>query len=258
MQSEQYQQLTSQLQNNLEARTDVIALLAMGSMAGNTRKPDEWSDHDFFVITKTGKQQAYRDSKAWLPQSERIVLHFQDTLHGCKALYEDAHLMEYAIFDTEELLEARIDDYKILFDKTNISAKLTDLTVSTQINDNVIMLSGILANMVVGIGRYGRGEKLSANIFIKQYAFNALILLAWDVLPTANPAARDPFAASRRFEQGFPDLSQQMSEILLMPLPQASLTLLDVVESKFAPELTNYPQQAITVIREYVRQSTSE
>ncbi len=252
MQSEQYQKLTRQLQHKLEAYGDVIALLAMGSMAGNTRKPDEWSDHDFFVITETGKQQAYRDSKMWLPQPERIVLHFQDTLHGCKALYDDAHLMEYAIFDTTELLEARIDDYQILFDKANISTKLTDLTVSTQTNDSAVMLSGILANMVVGIGRYGRGEQLSANTFIKQYAFNALVLLAWDVLPTTNPSARDLFDASRRFEQGYPELSQQLSTILLMPIPQASLALLDVIESKFAPELPNFPEQAITVIREYI------
>jgi hypothetical protein len=56
-------------------------------MARRDYEPDRWSDHDFFVITTPGEQEAFRADPSWLPDRERIVLSYRETPHGVKALY---------------------------------------------------------------------------------------------------------------------------------------------------------------------------
>ena len=42
----------------------VLGLVFVGSAAERDYAPDEWSDHDFFVITRPGDQEAFR-TDAW-------------------------------------------------------------------------------------------------------------------------------------------------------------------------------------------------
>lgn len=44
---------SSELSSALEKRDEVIGLVFVGSTA-ETSRVDEWSDHDFFVVTKSG------------------------------------------------------------------------------------------------------------------------------------------------------------------------------------------------------------
>jgi len=251
MKLEQYHTLTQQLQQNLESRADVIGLIALGSMAGTTRQPDEYSDHDFFVITETGKQQNYRNSNGWLPYPERLVLHFQETDHGCKAIYDNGHILEYAIFDLDELRQVHINSYNVLFDKANI----TDLMPSLQqVEDNLSVervFDSMLSNILVGAMRNARGETLSAHAFIKQYALRAFMLLCWHQLAPDSPHADnlDPF---RRFEREFPELSDDLMKITLLPNHQAALALLQFCESVLAPTLADNRSRSIKVIRDYI------
>jgi hypothetical protein len=59
--------------------------------------------------------------------------------------------------------------------------------------------------LYVGLGRYHRGEKLSAMRFIQGYAVDRLLELA-PLLIAEQSAFPDPFANERRFEQRFPVL----------------------------------------------------
>ncbi len=80
-----YEAFTESLRVRLEEDPRVLGLVALGSMARQDYEPDRWSDHDFFVITRSGEQEAFRGDRSWLPRSDRIVLSYRETPHGVKA-----------------------------------------------------------------------------------------------------------------------------------------------------------------------------
>ena len=97
----EYNQFTEELRLKLAGDDRVLALIALGSMAQQDYQPDEWSDHDFFVITIQGVQEDMRQDLSWLPRAEELVFHFRETEHGVKALYRGGHLLEFAIFNED-------------------------------------------------------------------------------------------------------------------------------------------------------------
>ena len=61
MQPDEYRAFTDELTERLRADERAIGLVAVGSMADRDYAPDEWSDHDFFVITPPGGQEELRN-----------------------------------------------------------------------------------------------------------------------------------------------------------------------------------------------------
>lgn len=252
MTPENYQALTHVLQKNLEAREDVIGFVALGSMAETDHYPDQWSDHDFFVITLSNHQQAYRDSTDWLPYPDKLVLHFQETEHGCKAIYEDGHILEYAIFDEEELEVARINSYRVLIDKANITDIMSSLQHPiTQENHPQRIFDSMISNILVGSMRTARGEILSGNAFIKQFALRAFLVLCWELLADNSPH-QDSLDPYRRFERQFPEITIDLNWALQTDNLEAGLTLLELSEDKLAPKLSQDRREAINTIRAYI------
>lgn len=64
-----YRAFTQALAGGLKADARVVGLVAVGSMAERDYAPDEWSDHDFFVLTRPGEQEAFRSDLSWLPRA---------------------------------------------------------------------------------------------------------------------------------------------------------------------------------------------
>ena len=131
MNKEEYHTFTRQLTDSLAVRDDVLGLITVGSMAGRDYQPDEWSDHDFWVIVRPGVQDAYREHHEWLPQSANIVWAFRETEHGVKVLYRNGHLLEYAVFDVEELGLAKANRYRILIDRAGLVGRMTRMAEET-------------------------------------------------------------------------------------------------------------------------------
>jgi len=253
MKLEHYQALTALLKQELDSRRDVIGLIALGSMAATDRQPDEQSDHDFFVITEADKQQEYRDNTDWLPYPQRLVLHFQETDHGCKAIYDDGHILEYAIFDLEELHVARINSYRILIDKAN----LTDIMPSLQIETSSAFdaqrnFDTMISNILVGSMRAKRGEILSAHAFIMHHALYTFMSLCWHQLNADSPY-QDSLDSFRRFEQAFPEIGSQLKTMMEQPIKQAALELLQLSEALLSSTLQYRREEAIRVIQDYIK-----
>ena len=93
-----YQGFTRTLVRNLSLDARVEGLVALGSMAAQDVPPDRWSDHDFFVIVRSGHQVEFRQDLTWLPAADEILYHYQETRHGVKVLYRSGHLLEFAVF----------------------------------------------------------------------------------------------------------------------------------------------------------------
>ncbi|MGB7337732.1 MAG: hypothetical protein WBC91_02485 [Phototrophicaceae bacterium] len=251
MKPEHYHALTERLQTTLESRSDVIALMALGSMAATERQPDAYSDHDFFVITTSGMQQQYRDTTDWLPYPEQLVLHFQETDHGCKAIYDDGHLLEYAIFDREELRVARINSYRVLFTKVNLDEVLASVNIVPQSVNPQKAYDTILSNILVGAWRAKRGEILSANTFIKQYALTTFVQMCWQQIAPDSPH-RDSLDPMRRFEKQFPQLAKDIDKTIQLPVLEAAQSLLRLCDLFLTPTMPKPRTKAIAVISQQI------
>ena len=112
-----------QLTANLAARDDVIGLVFVGSAADHSRF-DEWSDHDFFVVTKSGHAEALRQDLSWLPNLDDVVISPRETAHGLKVVYRDGHVLEFAVFDDKELEAAGANAYNVTLDRSNITERM--------------------------------------------------------------------------------------------------------------------------------------
>jgi len=255
MTPEAYKTFTEQLCRNLDADARVIGLVALGSMAAVSRQPDAFSDHDFFVITLPGEQEGFRQDLSWLPNVDQIVLTIRETDHGLKVIDVDAHLLEFAVFDAEEITYAKVNDYRILIDKQDIEDRIkSQVYEAPTVYDPTRDLAMVRALIYVGAGRAHRGEGLSAHAFIKHHLLTHLLALCTHLLQTEDATAPpldslDPF---RRFEQAYPQLGEELHALLLKPPLQAATDLLDFIDTHIRPRVASYPAEAAQIIAAYV------
>jgi hypothetical protein len=250
MDLESYRRFTRQLTTNLSARDDVLGLVAVGSMAERDYLPDAWSDHDFFVITRTGAQEPYRVAYTWLPDADAIVYAFRETAHGVKVVYASGHLLEYAVFDREELAVARVNRYRVLLDRDDIGARLAQLaqeSARTDAGSDAYHAGQFLTNLLVGVGRYRRGEILSAHHFVKASALHHLAILLQRYVPSPDAPLADNLAPLRRFERVHPDLGGRLRHLLLQPVPQAAAGMLDLFQGQLQERHALVPPDVVAV-----------
>ena len=195
-----------------------LALLALGSAGLARQRIDEYSDLDFFVICEQGYKHSYLSDLAWLNQIAPVAYSFQNTVDGYKLLYDDGVFCEFAVFEPDELRHIPFAPGKIIWAKQGFDASICKPTIeklSLQIKDHEYHLGEALTNLYVGVGRYHRGEKLSAFQFIQNHAFwHLLELVAFDE-PAAKNVDGDSFNLTRRFESRYPEFAANMANFLL-------------------------------------------
>jgi hypothetical protein len=153
MQKAEYQDFTATLLDRLTRDQRVIGLVALGSMAEQDYLPDRWSDHDFFVVVKSGEQEAFRVDLSWLPYFEEIAFSYRETAHGLKLVYASGHLLEFTVFDTAELQLAHINRFRVLLDRGNITQQLkktqeaTTRSVQETVSDDTYLFGQFLTNL---------------------------------------------------------------------------------------------------------------
>ncbi len=259
MNLERYRSFTQRLRARLESDARVLGLVAVGSMAELGRTPDEWSDHDFFVITVAGAQESFRQDLGWLPDSERIVLKVRETAHGLKVLYDDAHLLEFAIFDEAELYLARVNDYRVLLDRAHVEDDLRHLRTKSAAEvssfDVERAFALFLSALLVGAGRTARGEVLSGSSFIKQHALGLLLRILAHCLPTGSTSQLDNLDPFRRFERQFPEQGRTLQHLLLLEPGLCARQLLAFADEQLAHRMERYPTRAVQVLRNQLEQS---
>lgn len=218
----------AQLLSKVEHRSDVLGLVFLGSSAA-TDRVDEHSDHDFFLIVQKGVGEAYRKNLDWLPNHTEILLAPRETAHGLKVIYKDLRLLEFAVFEDDELELSSANDYAVALDKSNISARMAAIakrSVPRQI-DPLAEFELFLALIQIGLGRFRRGEVLASEQHLKSYAVEKLIKLIRHYKPAAHSHA-DSLNAFRRFERDYPNLAADISALQLLPGDQCASGLLDL------------------------------
>src|SRR5215467_4726800 len=125
-----FESFTEALRAALEAYPSCLGLVTLGSTADPTFR-DEWSDHDFWVITKPGSQDSLVQELSWLPDYQNILFAVSHRPHGRTILFRNRHKVEFAVFDTSEVNSGRIERYQVLIDRDQIAELIEKIHIET-------------------------------------------------------------------------------------------------------------------------------
>ena len=243
---------SARLTESLSARGEVVGLVFVGS-AAETDRVDEWSDHDFFVITKSGFAEAMRNDLSWLPDSASIAIVPRETEHGLKVVYEAGHVLEFAVFNDEELELAAVNSFAVAFDKTDITERIEAIAERSVPKpfDAKTEFELFLATMLIGVGRARRGETLIAGQQIRSYCLrHALGLIRqWVPVAAGTENSGDSLDRFRRFEFQYPEIALQLEALQQTDVEASAKGLLHLVLELGEVALTEAQLHQVYVVR---------
>ena len=219
----------------LAATPHGLALLALGSCGAERERMDAYSDLDFFAIVEPGHKAEYLSDPRWLTDVAPVAYHFLNTRDGYKLLYADGVFCEMAVFEPDELGHIGAAASRVVWQRPgfDLSAHQRPDEPPPAPQPAEWYVGEILTNLYVGLGRYQRGERLTAFLFVQVYAVNSLIGLINVLEPLPN-TGRDPFDPSRRVERRRPALAADLPA--LMPgyahTPAAARAILAYLEAR--------------------------
>ncbi|MCB0033849.1 MAG: hypothetical protein KDE51_07515 [Anaerolineales bacterium] len=222
---------------SLEATGKALALIGLGSAGREQERLDDYSDLDFFAIVQRGHKEQFINDLSWLSSIHPIAYAFQNTADGYKLLFADGVFCEFAVFEQHELKSIPFAAAKIIwadrsFDFTLIMFKKDDPEPAARPVEWV--LGEALTNLYVGLGRFRRGEKITAVRFVEGYAVDRVLELM-TTLETPQPAYPDIFQRERRFEQRYPQMAQQLPAMMqgYERVPQSAVAILAFLDEYF-------------------------
>jgi hypothetical protein len=187
----------------LSTRDDALALLALGSVGTETERLDAWSDLDFFVLVSDGAKERYISNLDWLAAAHPVIWHFQNTVDGHKALMADGVFCEFAVFEIHELSRIPYAPGRFVWRRDEVDEGLARATQPLPAQQSADWLIGeALSNIIIGLQRHARGEKLAAMRMIQVHSLDRVLefLELQEPGSHAAVAARDPFNVDRRVE----------------------------------------------------------
>ncbi len=243
------------LVRTLDANPEVIGLVLAGSTADRGRA-DEWSDLDFLVVAESDDTAArMRRDLSWLPNPERIVLRPREGGHGLKVVYDDAFVLEFAVFGPDELSLAILNSYEVAIDRGGITAIAEDAArrprPGAEITDRD-HAELFLALLLIGTGRHRRGETLTAGQFVRSHALAHLIALHRAVVgeQPSERARLDDLDVYRRLETVHPEFAAAAARAIEADPETAARRLLDLAEQGPIAQHAAWSTAGAAVIRE--------
>lgn len=223
---------------SLKNSEHALALLALGSCGIERDRLDEYSDLDFFVIVKDGYKKRYIDKLDWLNTIIPIGFEFKNTPDGYKVLFIDDVFCEFAVFEAKELQNIPFSKSKLIWKDESFDENMfipNDNVDSIQKETDVEWLIGeALSNLYIGMGRFRRGEKLSAYKFVQIYAVDRIVDLI-SLLENEQISFRDSFDNSRRMESRYPSSANEFSMFIqgYDKTPESAKAILGFLDNHF-------------------------
>ncbi len=239
----------------LAADSRVLGLVLAGSSAQPERR-DRWSDHDFLVITEDGTPEEYRTDLSWLPDSADIGIWFRETAHGLKVLYRSGLLVEFAVFDRAEFAGCSLNHFAVALDRGGIGElaeqvySRTGAAAAATTVDRVARLREALCLVYIGTNRARRGELLSANVFLRDYATAVFLRLLHDLLPSDAAVELDVLDPWRRVEKADPETAAALDRALGRPVTEVGAAIMDAMEPALNRCWPDWPRQDALLVRE--------
>ncbi len=193
-------------------RAGALGFLALGS-AADTGRLDRWSDLDFFVIAPPGAKAGMIGDLSWLSAAAPLAYAFRNTVDGYKALFEDGVFVEFAVFEPQELPGIPFAPGRLLWHDPSLDPGVTIPAPipAPQRPDPGWLVGEALTNLLVGLGRWHRGERVSGFRFVQCHAVDRVIALASQ---GADQGDADPFSPERRVERRLPALAADLPAMM--------------------------------------------
>jgi len=256
MNSIDYQDFLNELTSTLEADPLVWGLIALGSTADATSR-DEWSDHDFWIITAPEVQSHYLDTYVWLPHAHNILMTVRHGVSYRTVLYRNKHELEYAVLAPKEAVGGKIDRFQVLIDRHDIRSLAQSIKLQThQQRTSGLVKSDLLEHLCLllwtAYARWARGERLSSQRYI-QFAVDTFLdlLQAHDSFKMSSAA--DNLDPRRRLEQREPELGQELLRIGGLVSPAAGVALIDLAERKLLARTPELAWEKLSVVKEWLQ-----
>jgi hypothetical protein len=231
----------------------LIGLILLGSAsAEGAARRDEWSDHDFFVLTAPGRGPELREDLGWLPDPDRIALLAREGEIGFVVVYDDGRVLEFAYSEAAELSGALVGEATVVIDDSDGTAATLvraarDRAAGQAALDAALEVRLVLVKLLIGVGRIRRGELLVGNQFIRTWAIKHLVRAIRGRTP-AQSANRDVIDPLRRFEQDFPEWGAELAAALDVDAEQAARRLFELVRRRLEPGWDDFPTRAADAV----------
>lgn len=242
----------------------IVGLVLAGSSA-DWRRRDAWSDHDFLVVTVPGVQEHFRTDLGWLPNHLDIGWSFRETAHGLKVLYRSGLLIEFAIFDRAEFAQCALHHFRVVIDRpdpgesdqpslTALAAQVRSRSEPSVTAHPLTSFRHFLSLVYVGTGRARRGERLSANVFLRDHAAAALLRLVRVLAVEGSEQPEgleqlDGLDPWRRVERVWPTLAARLDATLTEPVELVGPALLEIAATELPERWSDYPSEDLALVR---------
>jgi lincosamide nucleotidyltransferase B/F len=223
---------------SVAAAGNALAVIGLGSVGVELERLDDYSDLDFFVIVQPGQKERFLADLHWLAGIHPVAYHFRNTADGYKLLYQDGIFCEFAVFEEAELEAIPFAEGRIVWKAAGVDDAVRLPRRQAQRKEprtEEWLLGEALTCLYVGLCRFQRGEKLSAQRFIQHFAVDRVLELL-ELGGITGGAPRDPFALERRFEQRFPAVVAQLPHFVqgYERSPESAQALLHFLDGRFA------------------------
>lgn len=231
-------QRLDEIGKSLERKGGALLLLGVGSVGIEIERMDEFSDLDFFVVVKPGQKDRYIEQVDWLEDVHPLAFAFRNCDIGYKILFEDGIYGEYAVFEERELENAAYTEGRVVWKDPlyrNMTISKPSNPIPSRRKDALdFPLNEALTNLYVGLGRYARGERLSATRFVQSYAVDNLLSVL-HLLEQEVAYFPDPFGNERRIEKRYPRFAEIVGDMIqgYDRVPESALRILDFIEEVY-------------------------
>jgi len=229
---------------------EVLNAAITGSLARGT-DVDRFSDLDMLLVARDTKSVS--DVRAWLPQSEHILICAFHLSHYCTLLLSDLQKIDFAIFSADDpSSQWVVHDYQIIKGGKDFEAQLakavkaTQQKAATHLNPDV-STDNILLLLVTAFHRVGRGELLSAHGFL---AMASDMVIALEARQNGIDEAADLLDPRRRLERLRPALASVIHECLFEPPGTGITRLARYLATKHRATLDQDRQQVLEFLLE--------
>lgn len=243
----------NELAKSIEQTPGGVALLALGSIGRELDRMDDFSDLDFFVIVEPGTKQWFLTHHEWLAAGTPLTYLFRNTIDGFKLVYADGVYGEMAIFEPDELAHIPYSPGRLVYCKPGYSIhEVSALPLpSRESIDVTYQANELMTNLLVGLLRERRGERLAAMMLIQRYAFDRyLAIIRKLVTPQADFV--DAYANERRFELHYPHLVDTIAHLQpgYLHNVEAAIAMLQAIQKVVTvePGIREAIEQQLTII----------
>jgi hypothetical protein len=241
------------------ARTDRIAAacaddpritgrVLFGSTADTTRI-DEWSDHDFAVIAAPEHVEALRADLAFLRDGDRPLAVVREHHNGFKAVTTDGRPMEFAVTDLDGLLGFEANDWAVRIGDEALRSRMHGVAIKPRRPVDITgAATAVIVAILIGVGRFRRGERVSASTMVRGFAAEHLASLIGACLRPVDDR-RDDLDPHRRIELGHPVAGRRLADLLDEPLEDCARGMLELLHDELAPSIPGFPFAALEAVR---------